>query len=263
MRGPSLCLRNHIPWRRPLTAPCKSIGPSNPTVNSSSTQTSTFQPLALVHGTLLDLEEDPHPGRLAAWQGGALSCPADGAHFGFVTEGTAELCGPSGTFTLSPGMYFCATGEITVSGGGSGIVITRIGHDALFQLGGPVESRGRLRYIDGCTDSLLVAPTLLGDPCLNLLHIPANTRQSQHTHPSHRIGVIIRGTGRCVTPEGATPLFPGLVFCIHAQGQHSFHTEDEDLLVLAYHPDSDFGPSHEDHPMINRTVLPAPQGSPR
>jgi hypothetical protein len=27
------------------------------------------------------------------------------------------------------------------------------------------------------------------------------------------------------------------------------------LRVIAYHPDSDFGPTHEDHPMINRTMV--------
>jgi len=27
-----------------------------------------------------------------------------------------------------------------------------------FHLGGPVEETGRLRYIDGCTDSLLIRP---------------------------------------------------------------------------------------------------------
>ena len=33
-------------------------------------------------------------------------------------------------------------------------------------------------------------------------------------------------------------------------------TADEALLVIAYHPDSDFGPTHERHPMINRTIVP-------
>jgi hypothetical protein len=25
--------------------------------------------------------------------------------------------------------------------------------------------------------------------------------------------------------------------------------------VIAYHPDSDFGPTHENHPMVNRTIV--------
>jgi hypothetical protein len=27
------------------------------------------------------------------------------------------------------------------------------------------------------------------------------------------------------------------------------------MRVVAYHPDSDFGPQDEDHPMINRTIV--------
>jgi hypothetical protein len=27
------------------------------------------------------------------------------------------------------------------------------------------------------------------------------------------------------------------------------------MTVIAYHPDSDFGATHEDHPMINRTMV--------
>ena len=31
--------------------------------------------------------------------------------------------------------------------------------------------------------------------------------------------------------------------------------------VIAYHPDSDFGPQDEDHPMINRTIVDGVQAS--
>jgi hypothetical protein len=27
------------------------------------------------------------------------------------------------------------------------------------------------------------------------------------------------------------------------------------MLVVAYHPESDYGPTHEAHPMINRTMV--------
>ena len=27
------------------------------------------------------------------------------------------------------------------------------------------------------------------------------------------------------------------------------------MIVVAFHPDSDFGPTHEVHPMINRTIV--------
>ena len=36
---------------------------------------------------------------------------------------------------------------------------------------------------------------------------------------------------------------------------HSFFTTDSSLDVIAWHPDSDFGPTHDDHPMVNLTLV--------
>ena len=152
------------------------------------------------------------------------------------------------------GMY-AAVLDGSVGGPGMGLVVSRRDFFAMFHLGGPIEPRGRLRYIDGCTDSVLVAPALQGDPCLNHLHIPARTRQRRHTHPSIRVGAIVRGSGRCVTPEREYPLYSGLAFVITGGAPHSFFTDQESLDVVVYHPDSDTGPTHEDHPMINRTDI--------
>lgn len=151
-------------------------------------------------------------------------------------------------------MVFCVPGSCTVSGS-RGIVVSRYGYRGFFQVGGPVENEGRLKYMDGCTDSLLVPPVMLGDPCLNLLYFPPGIVQTPHTHPSVRIGMVASGAGTCVTPAGDIPLLPGRAFVIHAEGVHSFTTRDEPMRVIAYHPDSDFGPTHEDHPMLNRTMV--------
>jgi quercetin dioxygenase-like cupin family protein len=152
-------------------------------------------------------------------------------------------------------MYFAAPGPVAIRGG-RGLSITAKECRGFFHIGGPIEETGRLRYIDGCTDSLLIPPVTLGDPCLNLLHIPPGTRQTEHTHPSVRVGLIVRGSGECVTPGGRFPLRPGLAFVIPEETLHSFHTSTDSLLVIAYHPDSDFGPTNERHPMINRTIVP-------
>src|SRR5205814_4780081 len=163
----------------------------------------------------------------------------------------AELDTPTGTMRLTAGMYFAVPGPLRIRGG-SGLVVTRLGYRGFFHVGGPVEETGRLRYIDGCTDSLLIPPVLLGDPCLNLLHIPPGTRQTAHTHPSIRVGLIARGCGECVTPGGRFPLRPGLAFVIAAGALHSVHTGREPLLVTAYHPDSDLGPTPWCHPSVDR-----------
>ncbi len=199
---------------------------------------------------------------LQTWSGAAIELSAAATHYIFVWSGSVKLehsaAARHASYLLQANMYASLHGEGTLQPGeapSAGIVISRIGYHGVFQLGGPIEARGRLRYIDGCTDSLLLAPPVCGDPCLNHLHIPAGTKQSAHTHPSLRVGIIVRGTGTCVTPTHTHALRAGMVFVLQAHGQHSFHTDTQALDVVVYHPDSDTGPSDEDHPMINRTFL--------
>ena len=45
------------------------------------------------------------------------------------------------------------------------------------------------------------------------------------------------------------------MFVIEPHGLHSFRNVDQSLTVIAFHPDSDFGPRHDDHPMVNRTIV--------
>lgn len=214
----------------------------------------------IAQGTLADLGRDDFPAVVAGWRGERLRLGDAGTHFLFAYDGPATLeCG-SGTFAVAAGMYAAVPGSLVVEHG-RGIVITRLGHHGFFHLGGPVEATGRLRYIDGCTDSLLIPPVMRGDPCLNLLCMPPGTRQTSHVHPSFRTGVIIRGRGWCLAGGVRLALAPGQAFVIEAGEEHCFHTDDETLLVLAFHPDSDVGPVHEDHPMINRTFPVAGRGS--
>ncbi len=122
--------------------------------------------------------------------------------------------------------------------------------------GGPIEPKGRLRYIDGCSDSLLCAPPRKGDPCLNHLHFPGGIDQTEHTHPSLRAGIIARGEGACCTPDGETRLTRNLIFVIPAAALHRFRTDQgQSMDVVPYHPDSDYGPTDEEHPMVNRTLV--------
>jgi hypothetical protein len=36
---------------------------------------------------------------------------------------------------------------------------------------------------------------------------------------------------------------------------HGFETRDESMTLTVFHPDSDCGPTHENHPMIRRTMV--------
>lgn len=212
----------------------------------------TFTPLMIKPGLLLNL------GTLQVWGWAeeSLTLPFGATAYGMVTVGQTVLRdAETGPFGLGAGMFFVLPDGGVVHGG-RGLAITVSGYRGLRQIGGPLETAGRLRYIDGCSDTLLICPPRLGDPCLNHLHIPPHTDQTPHTHPSARIGVILRGTGECRTPDGVYPLRPGMGWYIPTGSLHSFFTRDEALDVVAWHPDSDFGPRDDDHPMINRTVIP-------
>jgi hypothetical protein len=177
-------------------------------------------------------------------------------------------------------MYCSTNGTITLSGG-RGIVMERLNYDnAMFNIGGPIEGKGKYKYIDGCSDSLLISPVKMGDPCLNALYFPKNIDQTEHTHPSMRVGMVTYGSGWCITPWEEIPLYTGQIFLIHegseetfgtdkgaigeeveyngitaVKGAHCFRTEDSGMCVIAYHPDSDFGPTDDEHPMVNRTIV--------
>jgi hypothetical protein len=200
----------------------------------------------------------------------------------------------SGPIEIENGFYgFCYAGSILrwteelhhryeegASSMGGAIIIEVLNKEGVYPetgfepynlMGGPIEDKGRLKYIDGCTDSLLIPPIKLGDPCLNHLHFPKGIDQTPHTHPSHRIGIVAKGEGECITPFGNLPLTEGMIFVIkehdgvtqevgldgnmYPTGTHSFKTTNNSMDVIAFHPDSDFGPTDINHPMINRTIV--------
>jgi len=202
----------------------------------------------------IDLRADEFPSMVTSWPAEHLHLAGSDTHYGMVIDGYPTLTFGDMSIRLGPGMFFVAPGAAKIAGG-SGLIVSRLAYKGLFQIGGPIESTGRLVYIDGCSDTLLVCPPRLGEPCLNHLHLPPGTSQSQHTHPSERVGIILRGSGECRTPEGTFALHPGMAWRIPTGCLHSFYTFDDSMDVLAWHPDSDFGPTDDNHPMKNRTFI--------
>lgn len=184
--------------------------------------------------------------------------PAQGAAWGFLAQGTATIASAGARPRAIHEVEFFVTAngaELILPPGARLFAVQQIGFLAIPLIGGPIEPRGRLRYFDGCSDSLLVPPPVAGEPCLNHLHFPPNIVQTRHTHPSIRAGIIARGTGSCTTGSGVALLRSGLIFVIPTSCIHGFQTSSERMDVIAYHPDSNHGPRHEDHPMINRTLV--------
>lgn len=166
----------------------------------------------------------------------------------------------------------------------SGMVISRLGANRALQTAcvGPLEKQGRLQYVDGCSDTLLLSPPKKGEPALNHLHIPVEVHQTPHFHPSDRIGVIARGSGVCYEHPKATKeltenpnsdlteidlnehldfqLNAGMGWLIEEGTVHSFHTHElkpneQPLDVIAFHPETGWGPDDNSHPMLDYTLV--------
>lgn len=178
--------------------------------------------------------------------------------YGYVLDGEVTL---SNSKTVKRGEYFCLWTQDAhmISYTGKMVAFDRIGFKGQNTIGGPLEEKGRLSYIDGCSDSLLIYPPRQGDPSLNMLHFPPNTKQSFHTHPSLRFGIVASGFGYASLVDGddevSIKLEPGMMFCIEEQEKHRFVTDSKEMVVLAYHPDGDWGPTDHNHTMLNRTYL--------
>ncbi|WP_257285171.1 AraC family ligand binding domain-containing protein [Endozoicomonas sp. SESOKO1] len=187
--------------------------------------------------------------------------PSNGACYGYVHEGQITLA-ESDEFYLNvaAGFWFVMPDGFKWKAQSEHyrfVVWQRVGYHGNVAVG-KVEPEGRLNYIDGCKDSMLQAPIRKGDPCLNALYMPEGVLQTMHTHPSMRAGFIMVGGAKCTTPEKVIDLEDGHIFFMPADVKHFFrsdHGENTVMKLVAYHPDSDFGPTDEIHPMINRTLV--------
>lgn len=178
--------------------------------------------------------------------------------YGFVYEGTYQLrYNDKITTTLVANSFFSCPGNCTLEPAGENckaFVIERHGYRGLFQVGVVEEPDGRLCYIDNASTTILIPPPRLGDPVLNYLAFPPNVIQTTHIHPTIRLGLAFAGEGECVLGDGKKiPLTPGTLFCLPERMVHSFNSFAEGLKIIAFHPDSDVGPTDSSHPMLSRT----------
>ncbi len=187
-----------------------------------------------------------------------VALPEGYTHLGFVVSGNATLAYGQTVRTLNQGDYFSVIGPAQIQGEALGLVSSARDYTGFNLLGGPLEAVGRLRYVSGCSDTLLVPPVRKGDPCLNHLHFPAQTEQVPHTHPSVRVNLVYKGEGVCMVPDDPrqeVSLVPGHAFIMPTGMLHSFDTRGHSMDIITFHPDSDFGPTDDDHPMVNRTIV--------
>jgi mannose-6-phosphate isomerase-like protein (cupin superfamily) len=114
---------------------------------------------------------------------------------------------------------------------------------------------GNLTYIDGGTNTTAIGPSRLGDPVVNYVHFPANMYQTLHTHPSHRIGLIIKGQGKVELDNELYDVVEGETFFMRRNELHNFVTTDGEVILYVFAPDSGTGPTDEINPLKIRTYI--------
>lgn len=189
------------------------------------------------------------------WNGGDLILRKDASHFITVLDGEMSVDADGIQASLKDYCYGTFSGTAKISGSGNAIIVSSIDYKSMTLFGGPLENDGRLRYVDGCTNSLLLSPPVLGEPCLNFLNLPAGTHQTPHTHPSIRVGMVVSGNGRCGTATDPLIFEKGSVFIIPPDALHSFQTDEENIRIILFHPDSVVGPTDTDQTMLNNTFV--------
>lgn len=183
-----------------------------------------------------------------------------GGVYGFVNKGSITIVDGEETFQIPKGHWFSTVDgvEINFQENDYQVAIWQVEkYKGMFAMG-KVEDFGRLKYIDGCKDTMLSHPIKKGNPCLNALYMPDGVHQTMHTHPSTRSGFIFVGGATCTTPEGTVDLESGQIFFLPSEVEHKFrsdHQKDVVMKLVAFHPDSDFGATDQNHPMINRTIV--------
>ena len=206
----------------------------------------------------IDMRDTMYPSSAFHANNEDFNSPELGTVYGFVLSGHVEL--PDGNKART-GQYFCywsKDGSLfkTV---GEAVFFVRHGFKGQNTIGGPIEGSGRLCYIDSCSDSLLIYPPRMGDASLNVLYFPTGINQTYHIHPSIRFGVVASGRGiSCVQRDGKeveVALETGMMFCIEERELHRFRTDDSKMVVIAFHPDGDWGPTDHNHTMLNRTYV--------
>lgn len=217
-----------------------------------------FQVSRFKSGMIADASLSMYPSRLEGFDGGLRRFESVSSNvFGIVLSGKAVLRRPGlPDLAIGEKMYFSVPGAFEIEGPAKIALMIRDGYRGLFTVGGPVEDEGRLCYIDDCSVTQLVPPPRQGDPTLQFLCFPAGVNQQKHIHPTLRFGLVLAGQGECVLSETETiALQEGDVFFIAERIRHGFRTARDTMSVIAFHPDSDAGPTDQSHPMLSRTYL--------
>ena len=189
-----------------------------------------------------------------------------GTTYGYAVHGSSLIQSDGAMNECSEGDYFALNGNIEVLGKSddSTIVMVTRNDNVRPDTTGKAANRDRMPYLDGGQAAVLVAPENIGDPCINLLIVPPNKKQTAHFHPSDRVGVVLQGSAVCSTFENVDRLRDfggwqehamqeGELFLLPAGKLHKFTTGKDPLTAFTFHPDSLTAVAKE-NPMLQATI---------
>lgn len=155
---------------------------------------------------------------------------------------------------------FCVNSHFTIKcGSGSSAVVVEYAGLHLLESRYYVQDKldmGNLSYMDGGTNTTAVNPGRLGDPVVNYVYFPAGMYQTLHTHPSHRVGMVLKGNGQIeLDNEEMFDINEGDCFFMQRNVLHNFITDKEPVVLFVFAPDSGTGPTDEVNPLKIRTYV--------
>lgn len=122
-----------------------------------------------------------------------------------------------------------------------------------------LNGRMTLPYVNGCSTRQIFPPERIGDPTMQMLQIPSNSKeQEHHIHSTSRVVYVLSGSGKSVvgskTKNMSEILTPGMSIVLDNMVPHHFETFDEPLVVIPVHIWSAAPNGLENnHPMFNGT----------
>jgi quercetin dioxygenase-like cupin family protein len=155
---------------------------------------------------------------------------------------------------------FCVNSHFTIKcGANSSAVVVEYAGLHLLESRYYVQDKldmGNLSYMDGGTNTTAVNPGRLGDPVVNYVYFPAGMYQTLHTHPSHRVGMVLKGNGQIeLDDKEMFDIKQGDCFFMQRNVLHNFITDKEPVVLFVFAPDSGTGPTDEVNPLKIRTYV--------
>lgn len=183
----------------------------------------------------------------------SVEVPTGFCGFGVTVGKNCSVHDSEGKILLPENYYFRLGPGVKIRGKSALVVLVAMPpRETKF---GKIPQRGAIEYEPGGQETTLVYPDIFGEPTLNFLSMEPHFRdQLMHWHDAIRINIVISGEVFCETPSHApVTCNRGSIIILPNGALHRFRTNSTGMKFVAFHPDSEFGPTPKNNPMFNKT----------